>query len=136
MEADPGCKDFYPCCERFEGEDEGGCTVEGSDGCKVYCPWCDKDPSDEEFKEGCRGICSTCGGQWGVDKGCTELQEMEKHKEVVLSTMTIRKKTLKDGGTLSAFAAVGVKLSNNCPTTLSNEDPNGFINRYPEVVDN
>ena len=61
---------------------------------------------------------------------------MEKHKEVVLSTMTIRKKTLKDGGTLSAFAVVGVKLSNNCPTTLSNEDPNGFINRYPEVFDN
>jgi len=73
----PGCRHFYPCCHRFEGEDGGGCSLQDSPGCEDYCQWCEKDPRLD--KEGCRHVCITCGGLWGEVEGCTNLPELKTH---------------------------------------------------------
>jgi hypothetical protein len=36
---EPGCRDYFPCCKRFEDEDEGGCDLEDSQGCEDECAW-------------------------------------------------------------------------------------------------
>ena len=124
----PGCKKFYPCCNRFEDDPLGGCELEATEGCQVYCTWCDKDPT--KYEEGCRQICVTCEKEWGKAEGCTYLPDMTPHKEVVSSDRmwTVRNPTIR-GDPYRAFNDIGVvPASKELQSSIA--DPTGFIHRF------